>query len=209
MKRVMLVSLMAALFVMSTAGAQEEKERVAQFILDFRPGSFLFSPDMDGFTVTDGTLSETVDGTASYTPSVNAGVGFDFGTVNLNITGGLGYLYNNAFHGGFAQFDIATLFELVNGKLRMGPHVGLVGLGDANWDDAGQIDLEGNGGFKGGLTLHAGGQRVAFLANIDFVDASYDIKTRGGWSATDGNGTTVTELDMSGVIIDLGLILRF
>jgi hypothetical protein len=192
----------------STGIAQEEREPAAQFIWDFRPGSFLFSPDLDGFKVSNGAVTEKVDGTASYAPSINAGVGFKLDSVDLDITGGLGGFINSAFTGGFGQLDVAALFEFADGKLRLGPHVGYIHLTDADWKDNASIDLEGNAGFKGGLTLRAGSKRVAFLANLDYVDVAYDIKTY-GWTATDKNGTVQTKLDMSGLLLDLGLILRF
>lgn len=192
---------------------------VAQFILDLRPASAIFSPDLDGFTVarTSGFVTEVeeIGGIGSWTPSINGGLGLDFGTVNLNITGGGGYLLNGAFGGPFWQGEVSLLFESGDGHFRIGPHVGVIGLGDATWhaDDAfgidPQIDMMGNTGWKGGFILHAGGDQVAFQANIDYVDVRYDISTQSGWVARDDSGNTVTELDMSGVMVNLGILFRF
>jgi len=218
MKRVTLSLLIVACCISAT----QAQDKAARFLLDFRPGSFLLSPDMDGFTVsrTSGSVTqiETIEGFGSWTPSVNAGVGINLGILDLNITGGPGYLMNLAFHGGFWQADMSAMFKLANGHFCIGPHLGVLGLGDASWDsidtsDMGgsnpQVDFSGNTGFKGGLSIHTGGDRVAFLANIDFVDVAYDVSSRDGWVARDDQGNIATELDMSGMQIDLGLIIRF
>jgi hypothetical protein len=201
------------------AGVQAE-EKPVRFLLDFRPGSFLISPDIDGFTVRNAgdTYRETLVGGGSWTPSVNAGVGINFQIMDLNITAGPGYLWNTAFHGGFWQADLSTMFKLAEGHFRIGPHIGIVGLGNATWDSIDtsgiggsepQIDLQGNSGLKMGLSMQAGGDRVAFMVNIDVVDIAYDISTSGGWVAQDDDENPLNELDMSGGIIDLGLIIRF
>ncbi len=218
MKRVAL-SIVMVVCCMSETRAQD---KAARFILDFRPGSFLLSSDMDGFVVsrTSGsvTQTETIEGYGSWTPSVNAGAGINLGILDLNITGGPGYLWNMAFHGPFWQADIGAMFKLANGHFRIGPHLGILGLGDATWDSIDttgvggsdpQVDFTGNTGLKGGLSLRTGGDRVAFLANFDFVDVAYDVTTRDGWVARDDQGKIATELDMSGVMIDLGLMVRF
>jgi hypothetical protein len=209
------------LVVCSTLAVVQAGEKKAHFLLDFRPGSFLLAPDLDGFTVHNAgnTYFETVSGVGSWTPSLNAGLGLNFNVVDLNITAGPGYLWNGAFRGPFWQADVGVLFKAAHGHFRIGPHVGLLGLGDATWDSIDssgysssgdpQVDLQGNTGFKAGLTLHAGGDKVAFLANIDFVDAKYDVTTTGGWVAQDDEGTVARELDMSGMMIDLGVIFRF
>jgi hypothetical protein len=192
-------------------------DRSTRFVLDIRPGSFLLSPDLEGFTLRDAgnTSRETISDGFSWTPSINAGVGWTFATFDLNITAGPGYIWNDGFNGSFWQVDAGALFKIADGRLRIGPHIGIVGLSDAKWDPLtnntgnGQVDLSGNTGFKGGLAFHAGSERVAFLANIDFVDVSYDVTTRSGWVAQDDQGKQLTELDMSGVMIDLGLIIRF
>lgn len=208
------VPLLILLCSLASAGAQD---RVAQFLLDIRPASGLISPDLDGFRVRNAgnTEWEEISGVGSWTPSLNMGLGLDFGPVNLNITGGGGYLWNAAFHGPFWQADVAVLFESENGNFRIGPHAGVLGLGDADWEDYDsfsidpQIDLMGNTGFKGGLMLHAGGRKVAFQANFDYVDTSYDVTTSSGWVALDDAGNVATELDMSGFMINLGVIFRF
>ena len=213
MRKVIFLGIVV-LCVVNMTHAQEKR---ARFILDFRPGSFLFSPDLDEFTVRNSgiTFRETVSGGASYTPSINAGVGINFDLVDLNITAGPGLLINGAFYGGFWNLDVSTLFKVAKGHLRIGPHIGLIGLGEATWVGENEgaldphIDLNGRTGFKGGLSLHAGGDRVAFIGNLDFVSVKYDIATSNGWVAQDGHGNRMSRLDMSGAMLDLGLILRF
>ncbi|MFC1765754.1 hypothetical protein ACFL6U_27225 [Planctomycetota bacterium] len=203
--------------VMCCLNATHATEKKARFILDFRPASFLLSPDLEGFTLRDAgnTKRETISDGFSWTPSVNAGVSLPLNTCEVTLTAGSGYLWNDGFSSSFWQADLSALFDLADGRFRIGPHVGVLGLGDAKWDPLtndtgkGQVDLTGNTGFKGGLAIQAGGERVAFLANIDFVDVRYDVTTRSGWIAQDDQGKELTELDMSGVMVDLGLIIRF
>lgn len=213
MRRVMF-TLMIGLSSLATIQAQDKK---AEFLLDIRPGGFLLSPDMDGFTVRNGssTYRENIDGIGSWTPTINAGIGINFELLSLDITAGPGFLWNQAFYGAFWQADLGAMFNLANGHFRIGPHVGIIGLGDATWEGDNnfsqdpQIDLQGNSGLKGGLAIQAGGKRAAFRANLDIVNVKYDVTTTGGWVAQDENGKRLTELDMSGVILELGAIFRF
>lgn len=191
-----------------------------RWIVDVRPASVLLSPDLDGFTVRNAgnTSSETVSDEASWAPSVNVGIGFELDGVDLHLLAGPGYLWNEGFRGGFGQIEAGALFKLAEGRVQVGPHIAVFGLADATWDpttnDVGldRVDLDGNIGYKAGLTLNAGIEgidQLAFLANINYVDVCYDVRTNGGWVAQDDKGAPVTELDMSGLMIELGLMVRF
>ena len=97
MKKVLFICITFVVTIISTscfAGVD--------FILDFRPASMLFSSDVDGFRVsrTSGFISEsdTIRGSGSWMPNLKAGLRINTAVLNIDLTGGLGLLYNDAFH---------------------------------------------------------------------------------------------------------------
>ena len=68
----------------------------ADFILDIKPASILFSPDVDGFRVsrTSGFLheSDTISGSGSWMPTLKAGIRINTSALNIDLTGELGLL---------------------------------------------------------------------------------------------------------------------
>jgi len=86
------------------------------FILDLRPASMLFSPDVDGFRVsrTSGFIheSDTISGNGSLMPTLKAGIRIDTSALNIDLTGGLGLLYNSAFHSSMYLADLALRFKI-------------------------------------------------------------------------------------------------
>jgi hypothetical protein len=54
-----------------------------------------------------------------------------------------------------------------------------------------------------GMALKAG-NRVAFALTVDYLNSSVDVvETSGAWLASDKN------MNMSGIIIDVGICIRF
>ncbi len=181
----------------------------ADFILDLKPASFLFSPDADGFKVsrTSGFLyeSDTISGSVSLMPSLKAGIRIDTSALNIDLTAGLGFLYNGAFHSSMYLGDLALRFK-ISKHATIGPHVSVVEF-DPTWDgsgsDSSDVKLSEETSIIPGLCFTIGGKTASFSASIDYIDTSFDVTTHNGWVAND------TSLDISGFAIQLGVLFSF
>jgi len=153
----------------------------ADFILDLKPASILFSPDIDGFRVsrTSGSLyeSDTLSGSGSWMPTLKAGIRIDTSALNIDLTGGLGLLYNGAF-----QFDPTW---------------------DGSGSDSSNVKLSEETSIMPGLCFTVGGKTASFSASIDYIDTSFDVTTHNGWVANDNS------IDISGFAIQLGVLFSF
>lgn len=196
--------------VSSSSTAEPTQNTGANFILELIPLGGLFSFDMDGFEVTATSSgpswylfeSEEIEGIGSWLPSARAGIRINTPAVGFDITGGGGILYNGAVDGSFTVVDFAANFN-AGKKVSVGPHVGLISFGDLDWSGDADIDLEGSSGLVAGLVLNTGGKAARFYLSIDYIEAEFDVETGSGWVANDNT------LDMSGVGVQAGLLLKF
>ena len=107
--------LTCLLFVLILVPVQTLAE--VNFILDLLPLSFLLSADVEGLEVTRSpafiTYIEKIEGYGSFMPNLKAGISIGAGKVMLlDITGGLGYLWNAAFRAPVVSVDVAPRFKL-------------------------------------------------------------------------------------------------
>ena len=181
----------------------------ADFILDLKPASILFSPDVDGFRVsrTSGFLheSDTISGSGSWMPTLKAGIRIDTSALNIDLTGGYGLLYNGAFHSSMYLGDLALRFK-ISKHATIGPHVSIIKF-DPTWDGSGSdsddVKLSEETSIMPGLCFTVGGKAASFSASIDYIDTSFDVTTYNGWVANDYS------LDISGFAIQLGVLFSF
>jgi len=179
------------------------------FILDLKPASILFSPDIDGFKVsrTSGWTyySDTISGSGSWMPTLKAGMRIDTSILNIDVTGGVGFLVNSAFYSSMYLADLALLFK-ISKHATIGPHVSIIKF-DPKWDgslsDSSDVKLSDETAIMPGLCFTVGGKTASFSASIDYIDASFDVTTYNGWVANDDS------LDMSGFAIQLGVLFSF
>jgi hypothetical protein len=183
------------------------------FILDLQPLSFLLSSDVDGFEVTRSsgsiTYIEKIEGYGSFMPNLKAGISIGAGKVmHLDITGGLGYLWNSAFSVPVFSVDVAPRFKLGT-IVTLAPHIGYIKFGDLEWigenfSDSNDVKFsDGGAGLIYGVSITVG-KKVSFVGSIDGISVEeYNVKTYNGWAA---NQKT---LDISGVAVQLGVKFRF
>lgn len=171
------------------------------FILDIVPGYILFSTNLDGTRVTDGKKIEEVDGYLSNMPILTGGLGVNKRSVFIDFTGGVGYLFNSSFNSLLYLVDVAGRFKLSNERMTIGPHLSLVYF-QPTWDGDVDISLDNETGFIFGGSLTVGTRPFSFLASLDYVNASFGINSP-------DSRISQGDLDISGVAIQLGAILRF
>ena len=189
------------------AGAADHKK--VKFILEIMPGSFLNSPDVDGFTVYKSSgwfyESEEVDGYASWMPNVRGGVSLNVSdAVKIDLTGGVGFVANAAFIASIARADVAARFNLSD-TITLGPRLGLIAIEDElEWLGDGDVFFkDGGSGFAMGLDFTAG-KRVKFIGSVSYYDIEeYTVTTTNGWVAN------ADSIDLSGYAIELGVKIDF
>lgn len=177
----------------------------ANFIFDLKPGSVLFSPDIDGFRVSRTSGSDTVSGSGSWMPTLKAGMRIDNPALNIDLTGGVGFLVNGAFHSYMYLADLALRFK-ISKHATIGPHVSIIKF-DPKWDgslsDSSDVNLSEETAFMPGLCFTVGGKTASFSASIDYINTSFDVTTYNGWVSN------YDSLDMAGFAIQLGVLFVF
>jgi len=177
----------------------------ANFIFDLKPGSILFSPDIDGFRVSRTSGSDTVSGSGSWMPTLKAGMRIDNPALNIDLTGGVGFLVNGAFHSYMYLADLALSFK-ISKHATIGPHVSVIKF-DPKWDgslsDSSDVNLSEETALMPGLCFTVGGKTASFSASIDYINTSFDVTTYNGWVSN------YDSLDMAGFAIQLGVLFSF
>ncbi len=205
LKKVILGLCLSSIFFVNSAFAGES----VKFVVDVKPLSFLVAEDIDGFYSYNSSYysyrSETVDGSALWTPHLKAGIGFNIGDkVGIDVTGGLGYMIGGeVLSAPFLTLDAALLFKL-GSAITIGPHIGLISIDEIDWDGESDIELSDTQGVYGGLVFTAGKEKFSFCLAIDAVSLD-DIEVTDGAAWTSSRDT----IDLSGWKIDLGMKMRF
>jgi hypothetical protein len=194
-----------SVFIMSGSGIAGEK---VKFILRADPVSFMRSPDVDGFYVQSSGVRDEIDGSTAWTPSINAGIGFNVGdSVLLDATLGVGWYYGGeALESNFVTQRLSARFKL--GKsITLGAQAGLIQFDNLDWkgDYAGSnVQFSDSDGYLAGLSFTAGSQRVSFSLSVEYVSLDdFDVTTTGGWTPSSNR------LDLSGALVNMGVLLRF
>ena len=196
---------MISLFMMSGSGIAGE---TVKFILSVDPASFMISPDIDGFYIQNSETRDEVDGYTSWTPSINAGIGFNAGdSVLLDATLGVGWYYGGeVFESSFVTERLSARIKLSK-VITLGARLGLIQFDDLEWDgDYGQsnIKFSDSDGYLAGLSFTAGSDRVSFSLSVEYVKLDdFDVTTTGGWTSSSPS------LDLSGTLINMGVLFRF
>jgi hypothetical protein len=207
MKSGLKVILFAMISVLMMCGTGITGETV-KFILRADPVSFMKSPDVDGFYVQRPGARDEIDGDTAWTPSINAGIGFNAGdSVLLDATLGVGWYYGGqALGSNFVTQRLAAHYKL--GKfVTLGAQVGLIQFDDLDWkgDYSGSnVQFSHSNGYLAGLSFTAGSDRVSFSLSVEYVSLDdFDVTTTGGWTASSNS------LDLSGTLINMGVLFRF
>jgi hypothetical protein len=196
---------MMLVFMMSGNGIAGE---TVKFVLRADPASFMVSPDVDGFYVRNALALEEVKGTTAWTPSIHAGIGFNLGDLAvLDATVGVGWYYGGeALESSFVTERLSARFKL--GKVvTLGAQLGLIQFDDLEWDGdfaKSNVKFSDSDGYSAGLSFTAGSDRVSFSLSVEYVNLDdFDVTTTGGWTPSSNS------LDLSGTLVNMGVLLRF
>jgi hypothetical protein len=207
MKSGLKVILFAMISVFMVPGNGIAGESV-KFILRADPVSFMKSPDVDGFYVQRSGMRDEVDGDTAWTPSINAGIGFNAGdSVLLDATLGVGWYHGGeALESSFVTQRLSARFKLSK-VITVGAQVGLIQFDNLDWkgDYAGSnLQFSDSDGYLAGLSFTAGSERVSFSLSVEYVSLDdFDVTTTAGWTPSSNS------LDLSGALVNMGVLLRF
>lgn len=192
-------------FMMSGNGITGE---TVKFVLRADPASLMVSPDADGFYVRNVWGREEIEGTTAWTPSIHAGIGFNVGDkAVIDATVGVGWYYGGeALESSFITERLSARFKLGN-VITLGAQVGLIQFDDLEWNGdfaESNVQFSDSNGYLGGLAFTAGSDRVSFSLSVEYVNLDdFDVTTTGGWIPSSNS------LDLSGTLINMGVLLRF
>lgn len=170
-------------------------------IVNVTPGIFIYSPDADGFQVSDGSVSGEVGGYISNMATLSAGIGFNTPALIFDMTGGVGYLYNSAFTAKILMGDFALRFKIRKEELTAGPHISFFKY-NSDWEGDADVSLSDDTGILTGLSLTIGSKAFSILASLDYIKASFAVEHPGISVNND-------ELDISGLALQVGMVFRF
>lgn len=208
MKKLFATFIICSFLFVNSVSAQSP----VSFIMNVSPASFLVSINMDGFQVSNtgsGTFwsirYDEISGGSSYTPHMNFGVSINTSIVFIEITGGGGFLYNNAFYGPTYRGDIAVRFRpatVFTIGMHGGPMFGsFTWAPDGGFTDDNDVKFDSFLGYTFGPTISVG-KSANFVFSVDYMMGSMDVDTYNGWTANR------SELDLSGIIVSFGFLLR-
>ncbi len=171
----------------------------------------LISPDIDGFKVEESYSgsyysyeeSAEIEGTGSAGLILNMGLGIDTSVIAIHLTGGAGYILNNAFGTGVFTGETDLLFKL-GSHFMMGPRGGIVFYAPSWLSSVGDVTLTSEEpGTLFGFSAHAAWSKIKVGGSIDYQTGAFDVETGSDWVASDD------ELDMSGIAIRIGATFTF
>ncbi len=203
------IQLMVGLAAMLSFLAPVAEARSIYGIIGFDPGGFLISPDIDGFNVSISSRSrysyyyksEEIEGVASWAPMLRAGIRFDAQRVVTDLTIGGGSLIGGAFIAPVGALEARLRFRLRH-NVMLGPQLGVVYVGEPDWQGDADISFSDTTGVDIGFGVTIGGQRrILFNGSLSYLAVSpLDVETGSGWRASD------RELDISGAWLKLGVL---
>ena len=207
MKSGLKVILLAMISVFMMFGNGIAGETV-KFILRADPVSFMISPDADGFYIQNSGRRDEIDGCTAWTPSINAGIGFNVGdSVLLDATLGVGWYYGGeALESSFVTQRLSARFKL--GKaITLGVQAGLIQFDNLDWKGGyagSDVQFSDSEGYLAGLSFTAGSERVSFSLSFEYVSLDdFDVTTTAGWTPSSNR------LDLSGALVNMGVLFRF
>lgn len=207
MKNGLKVILFAMISVLMISGNGIAGETV-KFVLRADPASFMISPDVDGFYVQRPGTRDEIDGKTAFTPSINVGIGFNAGdSVLLDALLGVGWYYGGkALESSFVTQRLLARYKI--GKfVTLGAEAGLIQFDKLDWKGdyaESEVHFSRSNGYLAGLSFTAGSDRVSFSLSVERVSLDdFDVTTTAGWTPSSN------KLDLSGTLINMGVLFRF
>ncbi len=200
--RYSLISLLAILSITVLADDDNRLNTPVSFVFDARPIAILIAPNSNDLDLARGSQTDHTEGNIAEAPNFKIGPRFHTPWMDLELTAGIGGLWHPDFYGGFYQFDIAPRFEIDKG-VTFGPHIGIITFDSVFWRHSSKMTINNNSGWLGGIAIDFRRKTFGLLIAIDYLDCELDLYPQDGWT------TNHSELDISGIVLQIGLVWRF
>jgi len=174
---------------------------LANLIFNVTPGFFLYSPDAKGFRTSDGWKTDEISGYLSNIASVSAGVGVNTPVFFLDTTVGVGYMWSSSITSPVFLGDIAFRLKILRDEMTLGPHISFLFF-RPDWDGITNITLSDETGVIGGLSFTIGTKAFSVLASLDYMHLAFKTEQP-------GISLNRNDLDMSGLVLQVGILMRF
>lgn len=174
---------------------------LTNLIVNITPGFFLHSADAKDFRASDGWRMDEVSGYSSNAISISAGLGVDMLFLFLDTTVGVGYMWSPSITSTVFMGDVACRFKILGSEMTLGPHLTLLYF-KPEWDGNIKATLSDESGVLGGLSFTVGIKTFSVLASLDYLNLTLKPDSP-------GISFSRNELDMSGVVFQIGVLMRF
>lgn len=194
-------SCLAGLLVAATAQAE------FNLVADARPGTLIVSSKAGDFEALGPAprLDVTeLEEASEYTtmPGLRLGLGWSSQELFADLCGTAGYLLNERFRSPVFGVDAALLFRLRR-NIALGPHLGYAWITDPEWTGDADLDMDSTSALLLGMQAVIG-YDILFVFSADYLNADpVDVRAYNGWQ------TNKDSLDISGVILQFGIMGRF
>ncbi len=205
-KAVALVSLMGALGSTSAIAAEYS------VLVEVMPGSVLLSSGIEDFSAqgksptadpADPILYDNVKNGASFMPTIGAGFEIDTDYWRYHLLAGIGVMKHDVFDATVIKYEIAMYYTggLQTG-FAFGPHIVNYNIMDPSWSGNTSLTLSGTNAIAPGLAFTVG-DKFVIKGSIDYLmGGTIDVTPDAGYTA---NG----DLELDGVMVQLGVMIRF
>jgi hypothetical protein len=201
-KAVTLVSLMGALGSTSAIAAEYSG------LVEIMPGSVLLSSGLEDFSAsgTDSKgnfQSDDVKNGASYMPTISAGFEIDTDYWRYHLLAGIGMMKHDVFDATIIKYEIAMYYTggLQTG-FAIGPHIINYNIMNPTWTGNTSLTLSGTNAIAPGLAFTVG-DKFVIKGSIDYLmGGTIDVAPDAGYTASG-------DLELDGVMVQLGVMIRF
>lgn len=205
-KAVTLVSLMGALGGSSAIAAEYS------VLVEVMPGSVLLSSGVEDFEAqgkspdadpADPVRYDNIKNGASYMPTIGAGFEIDTDYWRYQILAGIGMMKHDVFDATVIKYEAAMYYTggLQTG-FAYGPHIVNYNIINPNWSGNTRMTLSGTNAIAPGLAFTVG-DKFVIKGSVDYLTGgTIDVTPDAGYTANN-------DLDLDGIMVQLGVMVRF
>jgi hypothetical protein len=199
-KRIKKAIALLSLATVMGAGNASAAEYAA--LIEVNPGAVLISQDLDGYTVSgDGKYDEVSNG-AAFMPTLGGGFEIDSGDWRIHLMAGLGLIKHDVYNADVIKYEAGVYYT--GGRhsgFAIGPRVTNYMFNSPSYKGDVDLSISSTHGIAPGLAFTVGDQFV-IKGSIDYLmGATFDAEYP--------DGTPAEDIDLDGVMVQLGVMMRF
>ncbi|MBI4824073.1 MAG: hypothetical protein HY805_07595 [Nitrospirae bacterium] len=170
------------------------------------PG-IIFAPDVNGFTAerTSGSwlYTETIEGAVGFALGAYVGVDYDTNKSGVGIDVFGSRLISDAITGSISGVNVSYIFPHAEKSTFLARIKGGVVKGSLEWEgEYTEVEFKDASGWQGGMAFEVG-RNVGVYGEALYRDLKFDVDT------ARSDTTNRTTMDLSGVVVNMGVRFRF